>query len=95
MSGGCVEADVAERCNAVLDGEVARVVSYGIAIVTADDGPALPVLHVRETFANRGDTPWTVELAENRVSYGDAYPALAPMLINSCYVGFPVLSEVD
>jgi xanthine dehydrogenase accessory factor len=31
VSGGCVEADVAERCNAVLDGEVARVVSYGIA----------------------------------------------------------------
>jgi xanthine dehydrogenase accessory factor len=31
VSGGCVEADVAERCSAVLDGEVARVVSYGIA----------------------------------------------------------------
>src|SRR4051812_4678403 len=31
VSGGCVEADVAERCNAVLDGEVARVVAYGIA----------------------------------------------------------------
>jgi xanthine dehydrogenase accessory factor len=30
VSGGCVEADVAERCQAVLDGEVARVVSYGI-----------------------------------------------------------------
>jgi xanthine dehydrogenase accessory factor len=30
VSGGCVEADVAERCRAVLDGEVASVVSYGI-----------------------------------------------------------------
>ena len=30
VSGGCVEADVAERCKAVLDGEVASVVSYGI-----------------------------------------------------------------
>ncbi len=30
VSGGCVEADVAERCQAVLDGEVAGVVSYGI-----------------------------------------------------------------
>ena len=30
VSGGCVEADVAERCQAVLDGEVASVVSYGI-----------------------------------------------------------------
>jgi xanthine dehydrogenase accessory factor len=30
VSGGCVEADVAERCHAVLDGEVASVVSYGI-----------------------------------------------------------------
>jgi xanthine dehydrogenase accessory factor len=30
VSGGCVEADVAERCRAVLDGEVAGVVSYGI-----------------------------------------------------------------
>jgi xanthine dehydrogenase accessory factor len=31
VSGGCVEADVAERCLAVLDGETPRVVSYGIA----------------------------------------------------------------
>ena len=31
VSGGCVEADVAERCQAVLDGELASVVSYGIA----------------------------------------------------------------
>jgi xanthine dehydrogenase accessory factor len=31
VSGGCVEADVAERCKAILDGEVAQVVSYGIA----------------------------------------------------------------
>src|SRR5512142_1914772 len=31
VSGGCVEADVAERCRAVLDGELPRVVSYGIA----------------------------------------------------------------
>jgi xanthine dehydrogenase accessory factor len=30
VSGGCVEADVAERCLAVLDGEPPRVVSYGI-----------------------------------------------------------------
>jgi xanthine dehydrogenase accessory factor len=31
VSGGCVEADVAERCKAVLDGELAKIVSYGIA----------------------------------------------------------------
>ena len=31
VSGGCVEADVAERCQAVLDGEVVSVASYGIA----------------------------------------------------------------
>jgi xanthine dehydrogenase accessory factor len=31
VSGGCVEADVAERCKAVLDGERSGVVSYGIA----------------------------------------------------------------
>jgi xanthine dehydrogenase accessory factor len=31
VSGGCVEADVAERCQAVLDGELPKVVSYGIA----------------------------------------------------------------
>jgi len=30
VSGGCVEADVAERATAVLDGEPPRVVSYGI-----------------------------------------------------------------
>jgi xanthine dehydrogenase accessory factor len=30
VSGGCVEADVAERCQAILDGELPRVVSYGI-----------------------------------------------------------------
>jgi xanthine dehydrogenase accessory factor len=30
VSGGCVEADVAERCQAILDGEMPRVVSYGI-----------------------------------------------------------------
>jgi xanthine dehydrogenase accessory factor len=30
VSGGCVEADVAERCQAVLDGELPKVVSYGI-----------------------------------------------------------------
>jgi xanthine dehydrogenase accessory factor len=30
VSGGCVEADVAERCLAVIDGELPRVVSYGI-----------------------------------------------------------------
>src|SRR6476619_3233119 len=31
VSGGCVAADVAEHCRAVLDGELPRVVSYGIA----------------------------------------------------------------
>ncbi|HVC87056.1 MAG TPA: XdhC family protein [Gaiellaceae bacterium] len=31
VSGGCVEADVAEHCVAILDGESARVISYGIA----------------------------------------------------------------
>ena len=31
VSGGCVEADVAERCVAVLDVEIGSVVSYGIA----------------------------------------------------------------
>src|SRR3954447_14766471 len=30
VSGGCVEADVAERCKAILDGELPCVVSYGI-----------------------------------------------------------------
>ncbi|HEY6961491.1 MAG TPA: XdhC family protein [Gaiellaceae bacterium] len=30
VSGGCVEADVAERCKAILDGELPKVVSYGI-----------------------------------------------------------------
>src|SRR3954468_20297012 len=30
VSGGCVEADVAERCQAILDGEHASVVTYGI-----------------------------------------------------------------
>ncbi len=30
VSGGCVEADVAERCQAVLDGERPSVVTYGI-----------------------------------------------------------------
>src|ERR1700759_3874515 len=30
VSGGCVEADVAERCKAILDGEQPKVVSYGI-----------------------------------------------------------------
>jgi xanthine dehydrogenase accessory factor len=31
VSGGCVEADVAEQCKAILDGELPKVVSYGIA----------------------------------------------------------------
>src|SRR4051794_21336682 len=31
VSGGCVEADVAERCQALFDGETPHVVSYGIA----------------------------------------------------------------
>src|SRR3954465_4783667 len=31
VSGGCVEADVAERARSILDGEPAQVVSYGIA----------------------------------------------------------------
>jgi xanthine dehydrogenase accessory factor len=31
VSGGCVEADVAERCKAILDGERPLIVSYGIA----------------------------------------------------------------
>ena len=30
VSGGCVEADVAERCVPILDGETPRVVTYGI-----------------------------------------------------------------
>src|SRR5437764_1231644 len=30
VSGGCVEADVAERCQTILAGELPRVVSYGI-----------------------------------------------------------------
>jgi xanthine dehydrogenase accessory factor len=35
VSGGCVEADVAERCKAILDGETPTVVSYGIEDETA------------------------------------------------------------
>jgi xanthine dehydrogenase accessory factor len=31
VSGGCVEADVAERCKAVLEGSLSEVISYGIA----------------------------------------------------------------
>jgi xanthine dehydrogenase accessory factor len=31
VSGGCVEADVAERCQTLFDGERPRLVSYGIA----------------------------------------------------------------
>jgi xanthine dehydrogenase accessory factor len=31
VSGGCVEADVAEQCQAIFAGELPRVVSYGIA----------------------------------------------------------------
>jgi xanthine dehydrogenase accessory factor len=31
VSGGCVEADVAERCLAILDGEQPLVVTYGVA----------------------------------------------------------------
>jgi xanthine/CO dehydrogenase XdhC/CoxF family maturation factor len=31
VSGGCVEADVAERAKAILAGEEPKVVSYGIA----------------------------------------------------------------
>ncbi|HZQ80677.1 MAG TPA: XdhC family protein [Gaiellaceae bacterium] len=30
VSGGCVEADVAERCLPILDGETPRVVTYGV-----------------------------------------------------------------
>ena len=31
VSGGCVEADVAERAKTILDGEPSGVVTYGIA----------------------------------------------------------------
>ena len=31
VSGGCVESDVAARCQSILDGELPKVVSYGIA----------------------------------------------------------------
>lgn len=74
----------------VLRGDI-EVVSYGIATISADEGPALPVLHVRETFANRADVPWTVELAASTVSYGDAYPAMAPMLVNSDATTLPIM----
>jgi len=68
-----------------------EVVSYGIAVVAADDGPALPVLHVRETFANRADTRWTIELSDIAVSFGDAYPATNPILVNTDASTLPIV----
>ena len=57
VSGGCVEADVAERCVAVLAGEAPGVVTYGI-----DDGEAwsigLPCGGEIDVFLERfGGTP--------------------------------------
>jgi hypothetical protein len=66
------------------------IVSYGVALVAADNGPALPVLHVRGTFVNRADTQWTVELADMAVSYGDAYPAMNPVLVNTDATTLPI-----
>ena len=73
----------------LLHGDI-NVASYGVGTVKADDGPALSVLHVRETFANRADLPWTIELAATKVSFGDAYAAAGPVFINSDVNTLPI-----
>ncbi len=65
------------------------VVSFGIARLTADDKP-LSALHVRETFANRGDNvPWTIELASSTLTFRGAKD-VHPILINSDVRNLPI-----
>jgi hypothetical protein len=66
------------------------VVSFGVATLTVDDKP-LSALHVRATFANRGDNvPWTFELAASRVALSDERE-LQPVLVNSDVKTLPIL----
>ncbi len=64
-----------------LHGEI-TIVSTGIATISTDDAAPFSVFHVRESFVNRADNVWTVDLAATAVTFGEGAP-VHPMLINS------------
>ena len=74
-----------------LNGDL-EIVSFGIAKLSADRGAPMSVLHVRETFANRGDKlPWVVDLAASSLWLGGTTPPTGPALVNSDVLTLPLL----
>jgi hypothetical protein len=88
-SGG--RARVEPLVPAALHGDI-EIVSFGIASLSGDGGAPLATLHVRETFANRGDdVPWAIDFSTATAWLGGATPATPPMLVNSDAVTLPLL----
>ena len=68
-----------------------ELVSFGIATLSADRGPPLAMVHVRETFANRGDDfAWTVDVSHATLWFGRGTPVHA-VFANSDVATLPVL----
>jgi hypothetical protein len=74
-----------------LGGEI-DVVSYGHGRLSGDRTTHLTVLHVRQTFANRGDDlPWVVDFTGASITLDRGTPPIRPVLVNTDARTLPLL----
>lgn len=91
---GALTASGTERAEPLVAGSVhgdIELVSFGIATLSADSGPPITAVHVREAFANRSDDfAWTVDASLATVWFGRGGPIHA-VLANSDVATLPLL----
>ena len=85
-----------ERVDQLAPGSVhgdIELVSFGIATLSADRGPALATVHVREVFANRDDKlAWTVDASLATVWFGGPGAPVHAALANSNVATLPAMT---
>lgn len=69
-----------------------ELVSFGIATLSADRGPAIAAVHVREAFANRDDKlAWAVDVSLATVWFGGPGAPVHAALANSNVASLPLV----
>ncbi|MBV8762909.1 MAG: hypothetical protein JO257_36830 [Deltaproteobacteria bacterium] len=91
---GALTAFATERAEPLVVGSIhgdIELVSFGVATLSADRGPPIAAVHVRETFANRSDDfPWTVDASLATLWFGHGAP-VQPVFANSDVTTLPLV----